>query len=554
MKFYFVFLFLIILFFPFVLSASCSDSFENGCYLTESLKLNGTDFNFNDTYSNGSIILNTSNIILDCNGSTIYGNLTSSIGLYGTGCTNVTIKNCIFTNYTKIFDQYDHGSTYNFIFLNNSFKHLRVGLELDRQNNIVRFNDFMTTNDAIDSDCIYAEGFAADNNIFEYNTFNCASDGIHLTATSSTSENNTISHNTFRNSFLKHGINLRLTNNNIINNNTFTNMTSGIASGSGLINNTFTNNIFENITNGSSNLCGDCKAFNFYLDSGLVLNNYDNMTFKGNVINNVAFGFGMNNITNSKFENNTITNAYLYDYFIEGYGVNTINLLDNEAFIFLGSYYSSENSNLIINNVDGNVLYSNGDLFRNVGPGYNISVDSTFNASYFTLDYVLFDNLLVNYNLNENNGSKAYDVSNSKNNGTITGATWNNDGNKISLINSVDYILTGSHNKIFTLINSALNYQWLMFDNYSYLGGSGQATQSALPDPVFTYITSSSPPQPIVEQVSENIQEVADQIDQNIQEIVPSTQNVELPHGFNFGYIVLGLLLILFISAIRRFF
>ena len=76
------------------------------------------------------------------------------------------------------------------------------------------------------------------------------------------------------------------------------------------------------------------------------------------------------------------------------------------------------------------------------------------------------------WNLNENSGTTAYDVSGNGNNGTITGATWNNDGVNVTLTENVDYSLTGGENNIFTLINSAYDYTNILISSYIYQGGS----------------------------------------------------------------------------------
>lgn len=65
------------------------------------------------------------------------------------------------------------------------------------------------------------------------------------------------------------------------------------------------------------------------------------------------------------------------------------------------------------------------------------------------------DNLSAYYKLNENTGTTAYDVSGNDNDGTVSGATWENDGINITLTSGSDYSLSGI---IFTLINSDLSY------------------------------------------------------------------------------------------------
>ena len=72
---------------------------------------------------------------------------------------------------------------------------------------------------------------------------------------------------------------------------------------------------------------------------------------------------------------------------------------------------------------------------------------------------------LLELKLSENSGTTAYDTSGNGNNGTISGATWNNDGILITLTNLVDYTLSAN---IFTIINSALAWDEVAL-SYDYL-------------------------------------------------------------------------------------
>ncbi len=69
------------------------------------------------------------------------------------------------------------------------------------------------------------------------------------------------------------------------------------------------------------------------------------------------------------------------------------------------------------------------------------------------------------WKLDENSGTTAYDVSGNGNNGTISGATWNNDGINITLTEDTDYTILGA---VFTVINSDL--AWTGIDiSYNYI-------------------------------------------------------------------------------------
>lgn len=69
------------------------------------------------------------------------------------------------------------------------------------------------------------------------------------------------------------------------------------------------------------------------------------------------------------------------------------------------------------------------------------------------------EGLISDWNLNENQGTIAYDSSGNSNNGTISGATWNNDGITITLTNLVDYSLSGN---IFTILNDDLSWNQIV--------------------------------------------------------------------------------------------
>lgn len=112
-----------------VSSVECSTNIEENCTVSNSLTFNRTDsFNFNgtDSFSEGVLKINGSNLILDLNSSTIYGNWSLNDdktyqGIYVTG-DNVTIKNGFFENYQKgiRFQTQEDSTVYNCTFTNNS--------------------------------------------------------------------------------------------------------------------------------------------------------------------------------------------------------------------------------------------------------------------------------------------------------------------------------------------------------------------------------------------------------------------------------------------------
>jgi hypothetical protein len=73
--------------------------------------------------------------------------------------------------------------------------------------------------------------------------------------------------------------------------------------------------------------------------------------------------------------------------------------------------------------------------------------------------------IVLDYKLNSNNGTIAYDSSSNVNHGTISGATWNNDGVLVTLVNGVDYtlntasgLLTLSASYLYDYVSSSWSY------------------------------------------------------------------------------------------------
>jgi len=86
-----------------------------------------------------------------------------------------------------------------------------------------------------------------------------------------------------------------------------------------------------------------------------------------------------------------------------------------------------------------------------------------------------YNNLTLWWKLSENSGTTAYDVSGNGNNGTISGASWNNDGVDVPLTQNTDYTLLGA---IFKVINP--DYAWTGINgswDYLYDSTSQDAVQ-----------------------------------------------------------------------------
>ena len=96
----------------------------------------------NDSEGNGSIIINASDVILNCNGSTIQGNGTG-YGLISSNMSNVTILNCNVRNYSQgIYLNMTPGNIIN----TNSTSNAQNGVYLDHSNNCNLSNVNLSSN------------------------------------------------------------------------------------------------------------------------------------------------------------------------------------------------------------------------------------------------------------------------------------------------------------------------------------------------------------------------------------------------------------------------
>jgi len=142
------------------------------------------------------------------------------------------------------------------------------------------------------------------------------------------------------------------------------------------------------------------------------------------------------------------------------------------AFVYPNNYMNSTINDLCSNyyticvgngtgNIDSNYDGSRGNPFWHKGDNltHNGLLRTQLNRTTTWEELIAViepkEELIIDYNLNENSGTTAYDVSGNGNNGIIDGATWNNDGVDVALTKDTDYSLAGS---TFMIIND--DYQW----------------------------------------------------------------------------------------------
>ena len=141
-------------------------------------------------------------------------------------------------------------------------------------------------------------------------------------------------------------------------------------------------------------------------------------------------------------ENNDTTDSECAKYYTmcSGYSTSTNT---QEAFLFKKANLTHENGNSI-------------GMRRII-----IANDTTLTEMINAVDY--FDGLIGYYKFNENNNSVVYDVSSYGNNGTISGATWNNNGIDNILTQNIDYNLDTSSG-IFKILNSEYSWSEIFLD------------------------------------------------------------------------------------------
>ncbi|MEK6824220.1 MAG: right-handed parallel beta-helix repeat-containing protein, partial [Nanoarchaeota archaeon] len=111
-----------------------ADHVSCGGYISDSTVL---DSGLNCT-GNG-LIINASNIVLDCNGHTIQGNNYVGTGIYNPGFQDVTIKNCVIQSFSNgLYLQDSNSSTLQNIIANNNRGGITYGLYISGSNNVLQ--------------------------------------------------------------------------------------------------------------------------------------------------------------------------------------------------------------------------------------------------------------------------------------------------------------------------------------------------------------------------------------------------------------------------------
>lgn len=378
-------------------NADLSQGGDSCDFLTGSLLiLNGT-YNINMNGSSiGAIQIRGSNKVLDCNGTTIYGNYTldsNLVGIYAGDRKNVTIRNCIIkgyysgilistgTNTTIVNSTLDsnlyHGirfantngvrGYYNSVndstFLNNG----HFGLMFVRNYNSLSYNNLIINSSDTDSASgIYIN--QGEDNTVEFNNLFNNSNGVYL---ESSGDNLAVSNNVIR-----------------FNNITFTNATiTGSGNGVSLDNSSF-NSVFNN---------------RYYLvKNGVRITGFATGNNVSNeiILNSSQYGVYLSSADNNRFDNITVTNSIRGDlrsasdlkiadknYFdISNYKLTLYSIDTMELMLGNASFYNLTNA--LIYNTNGSI-YGSSDISSNDG---NVNITLTPNNASYVLD---------NFNLTE---------------------------------------------------------------------------------------------------------------------------------------------------------
>jgi len=158
---------------PSTCDAGCNYNINQSTVLTQ-----------NEICITNAFVITADNIVFDCNGYSIGGFNEDHSGVYVEGRSNVTIKNCIISNFHE---GVYFNNTFNSTIVNNTFMDSNVGVRLRFSNgNLITGNNFTRNGDGIELES------SSDNNISYNNINENYDDGIQVELLSS---NNVISFN-----------------------------------------------------------------------------------------------------------------------------------------------------------------------------------------------------------------------------------------------------------------------------------------------------------------------------------------------------------------------
>lgn len=287
---------------------NCTNITSDDTYINGDMVLCTNQYFINDTNANGVLFLNTSNITLDCNGSSLIGNnnFTNTKGIVRASFFgNLTIKNCNISGYDRAIN-FNGGNDGSTIIFNNLSANTQGILKTNCKNDNISFNRITYGNVSVGSAGIQCDGVSTSNtNVYIMNNFiDSYFDGIKYSMNSSNVliANNLIT-NVGRPGVGGGGIfTMNLSINATVNNNTVINSSwneFAVQGFGGIISNNFGYNY--------SHHCMDFNAASItpgVINNVSVFNNY----CEGN--NNNTHAVYTCNATNIYFYNNTFNGSY----------------------------------------------------------------------------------------------------------------------------------------------------------------------------------------------------------------------------------------------------
>lgn len=307
------------------IAVECGNVPTSGCYINKD-----TTFS-TGTYSiNLGVVINKSNVVLDCNNSWLYGP-TLNFGIRVQDKTGVTIKNCRLTHYN--YGIYLRNSSYSTVTNNELDDNSAYGLYLRDSN-----NDYIIDNTLLRNDNgIYLQG--SDNNIVHNNHL---SENQISCIKADSSFNNEISSNEIIDNGNAYGIWVKGSNENVLKNNAVKGSMYGIflqSSNNSKIN----NNMVRDNTNTNKR--------------GVYLKDSNNNDLKGNTVTNNFHGIFLD----LSSATNTIEYNNIYDNDDDGYSYDLYNnQADNVAAKY--NWWGTINSSVI----DSNIYDDDEDITKGV--------------------------------------------------------------------------------------------------------------------------------------------------------------------------------------------
>ena len=357
-----------------------------------------------------TIQIDSPGITLDGNNHSIIGSGTG-YGIYISEKNNVTIKNCVISNFTE---GIRIEASSNITFTNNNINLCGLGMFLNT-----------SLNDSIANNTISSNGYGIMlytgsnyNTLNNNNVSNNSNSGIYL----SSSSNNSFSGNTFQSNY--YGISGYASSyNNLIGNTVSLNTSYGIH-----FNQSSNNILINNVSNSNS--------YGIYLQAGVGSN-----TLANNTTNSNSIGIYLYNNSGNSLSENAATGSSYSGFILSASSNNTIHNNNSSSNNGFGMVISSGSYNTFTENIASNNLYSG--LQISGGSNHNLSSNTVSNNNTYGIRLDNITNSSIQNNTVEYNNTGFYLYNISGNN--FTGNNISNNSNQgIFLQSCLNNIIGGT--------------------------------------------------------------------------------------------------------------